>query len=421
MAINRQKLKLLYLMRMLEEETDAERGLTMAQIIGKLEALGISAERKSIYRDIEALREFGVDVRTYQRAPVEYAVEHRAFAFAELQLLVDAVQSSRFLTQRKSDALVEGVKQLASRRQRALLDKRVHVEGRIKMQNESVFGSVDRIQEAIALKRRISFVYFKYDAAKRKALQHNGERYIETPVQLVYAEGYYYLVVFNEKHDDFANYRVDRMDRIEVLDEPALKNERIATFDARELESRAFGMYSGEPVAATLLVDEEVMGAVIDRFGKDVESVPTGERRARVYATVMKSPVLFGWLAQFGGRVRIEKPTALAQEYRAYLPGAPTVLRFEDCDLAAFVMRAPHIALHVGSLETDAPVAGLRWKSLRPCSYAIGRQVSDLVFCTDENGLLVELEIVLDDGGRLVVGGGRPACEHDEEAMPQAV
>ena len=266
MAINRQKLKLLYLMRMLEEETDAERGLTMAQIIGKLEALGISAERKSIYRDIEALREFGVDVRTYQRAPVEYAVEHRAFAFAELQLLVDAVQSSRFLTQRKSDALVEGVKQLASRRQRALLDKRVHVEGRIKMQNESVFGSVDRIQEAIALKRRISFVYFKYDAAKRKALQHNGERYIETPVQLVYAEGYYYLVVFNEKHDDFANYRVDRMDRIEVLDEPALKNERIATFDARELESRAFGMYSGEPVAATLLVDEEVMGAVIDRF-----------------------------------------------------------------------------------------------------------------------------------------------------------
>ena len=176
MAINRQKLKLLYLMRMLEEETDAERGLTMAQIIGKLEALGISAERKSIYRDIEALREFGVDVRTYQRAPVEYAVEHRAFAFAELQLLVDAVQSSRFLTQRKSDALVEGVKQLASRRQRALLDKRVHVEGRIKMQNESVFGSVDRIQEAIALKRRISFVYFKYDAAKRKALQHNGER-----------------------------------------------------------------------------------------------------------------------------------------------------------------------------------------------------------------------------------------------------
>ena len=118
MAVNRQKLKLLYLMRMLEEETDSEQGLTMAQILEKLEEQGISAERKSIYRDIEALREFGVDVRTYQRAPVEYAVEHRDFAFPELLLLVDAVQSSRFLTQRKSDALVEGVKRLASKRQR---------------------------------------------------------------------------------------------------------------------------------------------------------------------------------------------------------------------------------------------------------------------------------------------------------------
>ncbi len=221
MAVNRQKLKLLYLMRMLEEETDAEQGLTMAQILERLEAQGITAERKGIYRDIEALREFGLDVRTYQRAPVEYALERRDFAFHELLLLVDAVQSSRFLTQRKSDALVAGVKRLATKRQRKLLDKRVHVEGRIKMQNESVFYSVDRIQEALAGKRKISFTYFKYDAEKRKKLQHDGRRYVETPVQLVYSEGYYYLVAFNEKHDGFANYRVDRMDRIEVPEEPA--------------------------------------------------------------------------------------------------------------------------------------------------------------------------------------------------------
>lgn len=120
-------------------------------------------------------------------------------------------------------------------------------------------------------------------------------------MQLVYSEGYYYLVAFNEKHDGFANYRVDRMDRIEVLEEPAAKNERIATFDPCELESRAFGMYAGEPVPMTLLVDESVMGAVIDRFGKDVESCPAGRGLgARVRPVVMKSPVLFGWLAQFG-------------------------------------------------------------------------------------------------------------------------
>lgn len=319
MAEGRQKLKLLYLMKMLNEETDSACGLTMSQIIDRLEDRGISAERKSIYRDIETLRDFGLDVRTYQRKPVEYAVEDRDFAFPELLLLVDAVQSSRFLTQRKSDALVRSVKKLASERQRKLLDKRLHVEGRIKTQNESVFNNVDRIQEALAKRRRVSFFYFKYDAAKEKTLQHGGERYAETPVQLVYSDGCYYLVAFNEKHDDFVNYRVDRMDEIEVLDEPAQRNERIANFDPQKLEDRAFGMYSGKPVSAELLVEEEAMSAVIDRFGKDVQSVPTGEGCARVSAVVMKSPVFFGWLAQFGDRVRIEKPKSLACEHRDYL------------------------------------------------------------------------------------------------------
>ena len=319
MAEGRQKLKLLYLMKMLNEETDSKRGLSMTQIIEKLEGLGISAERKSIYRDIETLRDFGLDVRTHQRKPVEYAIEDRDFAFPELLLLVDAVQSSRFLTQGKSDALVRSVKKLASERQRKLLDKRLHVEGRIKTQNESVFNNVDCIQEALAKRKKISFLYFKYNAAKEKVMQHDGARYIETPVQLVYSDGCYYLVVFNEKHDKFLHYRVDRMDGIEVLDEPAQRNEQIATFDPQELESRAFGMYSGEPVSASFIVEEEAMGAVIDRFGKEVQSALVDERSARVSAVVMKSPAFFGWLAQFEDRVRIEKPQSLACEYREYL------------------------------------------------------------------------------------------------------
>lgn len=319
MAINRQKLKLLYLMRMLEEETDAERGLTMAQIIGKLEALGISAERKSIYRDIEALREFGVDVRTYQRAPVEYAVEHRAFAFAELQLLVDAVQSSRFLTQRKSDALVEGVKQLASRRQRALLDKRVHVEGRIKMQNESVFHHVDTLHEAIRRHRQVAFRYVKHDVNKRPQPQGGGRIYCETPVCLIYSEGCYYLIAYNEKHDSFPSYRVDRMQGLRITDEAAVRNERIATFDAAAYTSRTFSMFGGETTPATLLVEESVMSAIIDRFGKDVESAPVDATHARVHVTVAASPVFFGWLAQFGTAVCLEAPSALARQYADYL------------------------------------------------------------------------------------------------------
>lgn len=319
MAVNRQKLKLLYLMRMLQEETDSEQGLTMTQILERLEEEGVTAERKSVYRDIEALREFGLDIRTYQRSPVEYALENRDFALPELLLLVDAVQSSRFLTQRKSDALVRSVKQLASARQRALLDKRLHVEGRIKSQNESVFHNVDRIQEALARRRKITFLYFQYDAAKKKILQHDGAFYTETPVQLIYADGFYYLVAYNEKHGALAHYRVDRMDKIEVTDQPACRNELVAGFDARDLESHAFGMYAGEPVSVELLVAAGAMGAVVDRFGRDVQSVPMDDGAARVRATVMKSPVFFGWLAQFGDRVRILKPQRLAREYTDYL------------------------------------------------------------------------------------------------------
>lgn len=319
MANKPQKLKLLYLMRLLAEETDAERGLSMPQILDRLEDCGITAERKSIYRDLVALREFGLDVQTLKRSPVEYTLKRQNFTFQELLLLVDAVQSSRFLTEGKSNALVSGVKKLATKRERKLLDKRVHVEGRVKMQNESVFVSVDRIQEALVKKRKISFTYFKYDVQKNKKFQHNGESYIETPVQLIYSEGYYYLVVFNEKHDDFTNYRLDRMDDIAMLDEPAIKNERIATFDPAELESRAFSMYRGEPVSLTLLVDEAVMSTVIDRFGKDVQTFPVSDNQARVCAVVMKSPVLFGWLAQLGSHVHIEKPASLAAEYRDYL------------------------------------------------------------------------------------------------------
>lgn len=318
-AVNRQKLKLLYLMRMLEDETDSEKGLSMAQILGRLESYGIDAERKSVYRDIEALREFGLDVRSRRREAVEYFLASRDFDLPELMLLIDAVQSSRFLTKRRSDALVRSVKRLASAPQRVLLDKRLHVEGRIKSQNESVFRNVDRIQEALAQRRKVSFRYFRYNAAKKKILRRDGQRYVETPVRLVYADGFYYLVAYNEKHDSFPHYRVDRMDGLEVLGEPACRNERVAAYGASEVQSYAFGMYNGEDVSVTLLVDDEAMDAVIDRFGRDVSAVSTGDGAAHVHVSVCKSPVFFGWLAQFGTRVQVEKPASLAREYRAYL------------------------------------------------------------------------------------------------------
>lgn len=308
-------------MQILQEETDDQHGLSMPQIIERLEAKGISAERKGLYRDIEALREFGFDVRTYHRHPVEYGLAVRDFELSELALVIDAVQSSRFLSDGKSRALVKSVKQLASAPQRTLLNKQVHVHGRPKNQSLSEFNNVDRIQEAISRKSTISFHYFRYNHQMKKMDRHGGEPYVVTPVCLVYSDDFYYMVAYSEKHDGFANYRVDRMERIVVTGSPAAKNERIATFDPSELGACAFGMYSGQRMNVTLRVESSAMNVVADRFGKDLRVTPQEDGTALVAVPIIVSPVFFGWLAQLGSQVKIERPASLAAEYVSYLQG----------------------------------------------------------------------------------------------------
>lgn len=314
-----QRLKLLYLAKIFQEETDENAGLTMPQIIDRLREYGISAERKALYRDIKALCDFGMDIQRYRRSPVQYALAHREFSQPELLLLVDAVQSSRFLDKEKSQELIDSIRTLASKDQREALSKRMHVEGRIKMQNESVFYNVDIVQGAIKARRKVSFHYFKYNVEKKKERQHNGDRYLETPVELIYSDGYYYLVAYNDKHGDFTNYRVDRMTEVMVSDEPATRNERIASFDAEDYTAQAFSMFNGEPKTVYLIVEESVMSSIIDRFGSDVESQPVDTSHARVYARVKVSNAFYGWLAQFGTKVRVEKPRSVAQGYADYL------------------------------------------------------------------------------------------------------
>lgn len=313
------KSRLLALMRIFEECTDDQRGLTMPQIIEKLEEEGISAERKALYRDISALVEGGFAIEKFNCAPVEYRLVKRHFSFTELQLLVDAVQSSRFLTQDAVNALTQGVEQLCSVEQAKYLRRHIHVGNRVRMQNESVFGNIDVVNEALNTQRKIEFRYFKYDCAKRAVARRDGAVYCETPVQLVFSEGFYYMIAYNDKHQDFATYRLDRMSDVSVSVCPAMRNDAIAHFDVTEYEARAFGMYAGEPLYATLLVSEEAMGAIVDRFGKDVDSIDKENGTAEVRVRIMESPVFYGWLTQFGASVRVVSPRSLAKNYQEYL------------------------------------------------------------------------------------------------------
>lgn len=316
---SKQRVKLLHLLRILLEESDDEHGLTMPQLIDQLSARGVSAERKAVYRDIEALRGYGFEIVTLPRRPVQYALVNRLFSHAELLLLVDAVQSSRFLTKSKSEALIKSLRTLASKRYAADLAPHVHVEGRIKMQNESVFTNVDIIRKAMATKKKISFRYFRYDENKAQQVQREGARYEETPVVLTYADDCYYLVAYNDKHGDLTTYRLDRMQQLMVSDAPATRNDRIASFNIATYQARMFGMFRGEAVRATLRVHADCMGALIDKFGRDVETMPIEDGWARAYVHVMDSPTFFGWIAQFGDRMVIEAPEKLRMAYCDHL------------------------------------------------------------------------------------------------------
>ncbi|MDD6650709.1 MAG: WYL domain-containing protein [Eggerthellales bacterium] len=327
MATDKQKVKLLHIAELLFKETDESHGVTMAQIIEYLAERGVQAERKSVYRDIDVLKEFGLDIVKLRTAPTSYALANRPLSRSELVLLIDAVQSSRFLTKSKSDELVRSLKSLGSRNQVRDLNKRVHVDGRIKTQNESVFYNVDAIQNAIAEHRKLQFKYFTYNLQKSKVLRREGKDYVVTPVSLIYSEGCYYLISFSDKYQSLTTYRVDRMTEIRISDEPATRNEIIATFDVSDYEQRVFGMFGGDPTTAVLLVQESAMGSVIDRFGRNVMCYPADDNRARVTVQILESKTFYGWLAQFGEQIELEGPAKVRENFVSYLEDILSIYR----------------------------------------------------------------------------------------------
>lgn len=316
---NKAKLKTLYVKQILEEETDAEHGLSMKQIIDKLERFGVKAERKSIYRDIEVLLEFGCDIRTYQRNPVEYAIVRRDFELDELMLMVDVVQSSKALTTRQCNSLVTNIKLLASDHQRALLDRRIHVPGRIKTKGESVFANVDAIHEALRLCRKVEFAYYRRDAAGERYATRDGRPHVVTPVEIAYADGFYYLTAWDDDHGDMAEYRLDRMGKVRVHDSEASRNDEIShhVYDAEKYEY--FGRFGGEEVMATLNVRADKVEIVMDRFGDAAEISKVDDESARAHVRIRKSEQFFGWIAGMGKTVTIAGPKRLVEEYRDYL------------------------------------------------------------------------------------------------------
>ena len=314
-----QKMKILYLMDMLLNDTDENRGLTMQEILFRLENSGVSAERKSIYDDLDVLRQYGLDVLTKKGKSTEYYIGSRDFELPELKLLVDAVQSSKFITQRKSTELIRKLESLTSKDQAKTLQRQVYVNNRIKTQNESIYYNVDSLHTAIANRKKASFKYFDYDVDKNRVYRRDGERYVVNPLGLSWDDENYYLITYNEKYDDFAHYRVDRMTNINVEDEQMIANEKTKAFNVAEYCKLIFGMFDGSDERVELAVDNSLINIMIDRFGKDVMMYRLDDQNVRVIANIKSAGTFFGWLAQFGDLVRIDSPDNLRGEYIIFL------------------------------------------------------------------------------------------------------
>ncbi|MBQ8196294.1 MAG: WYL domain-containing protein [Oscillospiraceae bacterium] len=310
-----QRLKILYLYNILTEHTDEDHGLTMPDIISKLEACGISAARKALYEDIEALRCYGLDIVDGKGRNADYRVVSREFELPELKLLADAVSSSKFLTEKKSNQLIDKIGKLCSMHQAKQLRRQVFVSGRVKAMNEALYINIDAINTAISEGKRISFRYFDYDTNKRK--RYRDKRRECTPYQLVWDDEKYYLIGYHHTREAITNFRVDRMENVTVEDIRALPLPN--GFAMSEYLGSTFSMFAGEVVEVKLLFTNDLVNVVIDRFGKDTKLIPYDDEHFTINAHIKAEAPFFGWLFQFGGKVRILSPDDIIARYRDML------------------------------------------------------------------------------------------------------
>lgn len=321
-----QKTKLLHLARMLLRQTDEDHPLTVAQIIEALAREDIKAERKSIYDDLEALRLFGLDVQCRKGKTPGWFIGSREFELPELKLLMDAVQSSRFITQKKSDALIRKLESLASIHQAGQLQRQVYVSGRIKVMNESIYYNVDKLHTAIAAQKAITFKYFDYDISRQKVFRRDGKRYVVSPYGLIWNNENYYLVAFDHANRDMRHYRVDKMTEIAVTCLSREGKDQYPDFQLAQYGQKHFGMYSGPEWKVTLRGRRDKAGLVWDRFGQEVILVPDGEEYFTVTLPVVVSPQFFGWLMGLDGSLTITAPKEAVNAYRQKLSAALELL-----------------------------------------------------------------------------------------------
>ncbi len=313
-----QKFKFTYLMQIMLEKTDDDHGLTISEILEELEKYDVTAERKSIYADFQDMTDkFGIEIIKEQVGrDTYYHVGAREFELAEVKLLIDAIQSSKFITQNKSKELIAKVKKFVSTHQATQLQRQVFINDRVKTMNESVYYNVDFIHSAINQNVKIRFKYYRWDISKKLVATHNGEWILVSPWALIWDDENYYMVAYDEADDKIKHYRVDKMMKISLSEERRAGRKLFNNFDMAKYSKSTFGMYGGELCKVKIRIANHMCGVFIDRFGKDITFFPVDEDHSEFFVDVNVSPQFFGWIFSLGNDVRVTGPDEVVEQMK---------------------------------------------------------------------------------------------------------
>ena len=322
------KIKLLELKRILEEQTDEDHCLTATQIRQKLGAIGIPAERKAIYDDIKALNRFyePADARKASKAPrIErdeekgYYLDNRRFSVADLKLMIDAIKSSKFLSEAKTEELMEGLRSLCSVHQAKGLRRDVIVTNRVKNMNTNIHRNVEYLAAAIDAGVQIRFKYFDYNVKQERVFRKKGGFYTVSPYNLIYSDDNYYLIAYDPEVNDFRPYRIDRMTNFATTTLPREGQDMLHGLHLENYQKYTFNMYGGNVRTVTLRVSNWMMNAIIDKFGKQEYAVAVDDRHFEVKLDVAISPQFYGWIFGLKNYVTIVSPPEVVEGMKAHL------------------------------------------------------------------------------------------------------
>lgn len=322
---NLQKMKLLCLMEMLNQDSDEQNPLTTKQICARLQEKGISCDRRTLAKDIQVLNEQGYEVMSRMCGHGKgYYVDDRSFSVPELKILIDAVQAASFITPDKSAQMIEKIAALGGSHRAEILKSNMVCFNTRKHSNEAIYYNIDALETALLQGTRASFCYFDLDENRRRVYRKEKQRYVVEPVALVFVEDNYYLMCYTPKYHAITNYRVDRMDSVQAEENPVSPEALVPRENIGTYTEQMFKMFGGEPRKVTLQFDRVLIGSVYDKFGEDIRMTKVDDHTCQAELTVRISPTFWGWLFQFGDKMQMIQPLDAVAEF---LQKAETVIR----------------------------------------------------------------------------------------------